>query len=60
MVYIVTGITGTHRAKVLPYDTNESDAGAWGSCILKPSWATQIKLTLLPLVCLSECSDVPT
>lgn len=58
VIDIVTGITGSYRAKILPYDTNKSNAVALGSCSLKSTWASQIKSTLPPLVCFSECSDV--
>lgn len=58
IIHIVTGITGSYRAKVLPYDTNKSNAVALGPYILKSTWASQIKSNLLPLVCFSERSDV--
>lgn len=50
VIYIVTGVTGSYRAKVLPCDTSKSNTVALGFCILKSTCALQIKLTLFPFV----------
>lgn len=50
VIYIVTGVTGSYRAKVLPCDTSKSNTVALGFCILKSTCALQIKLTLFPIV----------
>lgn len=50
VIYIVTGVKGSYRAKVLPCDTSKSNTVALGFCILKSTCALQIKLTLFPIV----------
>lgn len=58
IIYRVTGITGSYRAKLLPYDSDKSSAVALGPCVLQSIWASQIQSALLPLVCFYECSDI--
>lgn len=52
VIYMVTEVRGSYRAKVLPYDTSKRNTVALGFRILKSTCASQIKFTLLPLVVL--------